>query len=172
MAADPKKVNRALEYLQSHTVQVGILGIGGNIPGKGESRKEITVLEYGIYQEFGTSKIPARPFFSHALTSNRSDIQNYIEKLLNDILLGKLDGMPACIKLGLYLQGLVMQSIATANQWARPLSPKTVAIKSKKAPNRVNQPLIMDGFLIKSIRFQIIKSGSSVYKSDWAKFNV
>lgn len=171
MYADPRKINKALSYCQSHKVEIGILGDGGTITTKKGNKKEVTVLEYGIYQEFGTKNMPPRAFISQALTSNKKQIENYLEKLINNILQGKANGRETYIKLGLYLQGLVMQSIATADTWATPLSQATLRSKQKNAPNRVNQPLIMDGFLIKSIRFKITKNEDIVYKSDWAKFN-
>lgn len=169
MEADVKKVNRALEYISSHYVEIGVLGDGGTINANGDSEKEETVLSYAIAHEFGTKNIPPRPFISHALTSNRKQIEKYTENLMNDILSGKLDGRPATIKLGLYIQGLVVQSIATANTWATPLSPGYKEQKKETAPNRANQILIHDGFMIKSIRYKIVKGESTVFKSDWAK---
>lgn len=172
MKGDPRKINKALKYCKSHTIEIGILGDGGSITTSKGIEKEITVLQYGIYQEFGTKNMPPRPFIGNALTSNKTEIHKYLEKLINGILSGKADGRETYIKFGLYLQGLVMQSIASASTWSTPLSEATIKSKQKNAPNRVNQPLILDGFLIKSIRFKIVKNDASVYKSDWTNFNV
>lgn len=173
MSVDIGKITKAMQYLQTHTIEIGILGINDkDVPGlSGGSEKEYTVLEYGWKHEFGSEdgKTPARAYFRNAINSNEDAIVRYVEDLINQILEGKLDGRPALKKLGLYLQGLVIQSIASAGQWATPLKDSTLRRKTKTHPNRSGQILIQDGFLIKSIRFAIKKNGNIVELSPWGK---
>lgn len=153
-----------LDYMALHMVEVGILGIDGDL--KGDNPKT-TILEYAVYNEFGTKHIPPRPFMRNAIESNSQAISNYIEARVNDILKGQITGRKALMRIGEYIRGLIIQSIATATNWAEPLSPKTLKAKLKEGSNN-DKTLIEDRFLIKSIRYQITsKTGKIVYLSNF-----
>ncbi|MFR8991269.1 MAG: HK97-gp10 family putative phage morphogenesis protein [Fusobacterium sp.] len=153
-----------LDYMALHMVEVGILGIDGDL--KGDNSKT-TILEYAVYNEFGTKHIPPRPFMRNAIESNSQAISNYIEARVNDILEGQITGRKALMQIGEYIRGLIIQSIATATNWAEPLSPKTLKAKLKEGSNN-DKTLIEDRFLIKSIRYQITsKTGKIVYLSNF-----
>ena len=153
-----------LDYMALHMVEVGILGIDGDL--KGDNPKT-TILEYAVYNEFGTKHIPPRPFMRNAIESNSQAISNYIEARVNDILEGQITGRKALMQIGEYIRGLIIQSIATATNWAEPLSPKTLKAKLKEGSNN-DKTLIEDRFLIKSIRYQITsKTGKIVYLSNF-----
>lgn len=153
-----------LDYMALHMVEVGILGIDGDL--KGDNPKT-TILEYAVYNEFGTKHIPPRPFMRNAIESNSQAISNYIEARVNDILEGQITGRKALMQIGEYIRGLIIQSIATATNWAEPLNPKTLKAKLKEGSNN-DKTLIEDRFLIKSIRYQITsKTGKIVYLSNF-----
>lgn len=153
-----------LDYMALHMVEVGILGIDGDL--KGDNPKT-TILEYAVYNEFGTKHIPPRPFMRNAIESNSQAISNYIEARVNDILEGQITGRKALMQIGEYIRGLIIQSIATATNWAEPLSSKTLKAKLKEGSNN-DKTLIEDRFLIKSIRYQITsKAGKIVYLSNF-----
>ena len=153
-----------LDYMALHMVEVGILGIDGDL--KGDNPKT-TILEYAVYNEFGTKHIPPRPFMRNAIESNSQAISNYIEARVNDILEGQITGRKALMQIGEYIRGLIIQSIATATNWAEPLSSKTLKAKLKEGSNN-DKTLIEDRFLIKSIRYQITsKTGKIVYLSNF-----
>lgn len=160
---------KEMEYLQNHNLVIGILGDGGNVSGMtGGSENELTVLAYGNWLEFGTSKMQPFAFFRHAIESNENEIQQKVEDIINDILAEHITGKQGLMQLGEYIRGLIVESIATAGSWARPLTPKYEKWKNKNYPNRAGQTLIKDGFLIKSIRYKIKKGSNVVYTSDWA----
>lgn len=153
-----------LNYMALHMVEVGILGIDGDL--KGDNPKT-TILEYAVYNGFGTKHIPPRPFMRNAIESNSQAISNYIEARVNDILEGQITGRKALMQIGEYIRGLIIQSIATATNWAEPLSSKTLKAKLKEGSNN-DKTLIEDRFLIKSIRYQITsKTGKIVYLSNF-----
>uniref|UniRef100_UPI0026261653 hypothetical protein n=1 Tax=Fusobacterium sp. TaxID=68766 RepID=UPI0026261653 len=153
-----------LDYMALHMVEVGILGIDGDL--KGDNPKT-TILEYAVYNEFGTKHIPPRPFMRNAIESNSQAISNYIEARVNDIFEGQITGRKALMQIGEYIRGLIIQSIATATNWAEPLSSKTLKAKLKEGSNN-DKTLIEDRFLIKSIRYQITsKTGKIVYLSNF-----
>lgn len=166
---DIGKITKAMNYFQTHSIEIGILGSGSAVPGlSGETNDEMTVLAYGIKLEFGNSKFKPFGYFRNAIESNEEAITLKIEEIINEVLAGKLDGQPACMQFGEFLRGLVVESIATAGSWARPLSKKYEEWKAENYPNRSGQTLILNGFLIKSIRYKIKKESTVVFTSDWA----
>ncbi|SKA06783.1 hypothetical protein SAMN02745174_02438 [Cetobacterium ceti] len=165
---DIAKINKAMNYLATHTVEIGILGSGGNLGGE----EEVTVLKYGTVLEFGSNDGRIAPFgyFRRAINTNKDKISLKVKELVNDILRGELNGRFALMQLGEFLRGLIIESIATAGEWGREYkNPKYLEWKAKKYPNRMGQKLILDGFLIKSIRYKILKFGVPVYLSDFGK---
>lgn len=166
---DLAKITKAMNYFQTHSIEIGILGTGGTISSNGKTQDEITVLEYGTYLEFGTSKMQPFGYIRNAIYSNEEAIQDKVDEIINEVLEGNLDGRPACMQLGEFIRGLVVESIHSAGSWARPLKPNYEKSKLKKYPGRVGQTLIRDGFLLRSIRYKIKKGSSAVFTSDWAK---
>lgn len=167
---DIGKITKAMNYFQTHSIEIGILGSGAVVPGlNGENEQEMTVLKYGVKLEFGNEKFAPFGYFRNALESNAQEIEAKIDDIINEVLAGKLDGRPACMHLGEFLRGLVVESIATAGSWARPVSEKYAKWKAENYPNRNGQTLILNGFLIKSIRYKIKKESNIVFTSDWAK---
>lgn len=167
---DIGKITKAMNYFQTHSIEIGILGSGEAVPGlNGENEEELTVLAYGVKLEFGNSKFKPFGYFRRAIESNSEEIQAKIEEIINEVLAGNLDGRHSCMQLGEFLRGLVVESIATAGSWARPVSKKYAKWKSENYPNRAGQTLILNGFLIKSIRYKIKKESNVVFTSDWAK---
>lgn len=153
-----------IEYLSKHSVEIGILAVDKERKG---SNNEVTILEYAVYNEFGTKDIPARPFIRNAIESNEEVLNKYIEKRMEEVLDSKITGRVALMQIGKYIRGLIIQSIATATSWATPLSSKTLKAKLKKGSNN-DKTLIEDRFLIRSIRYQIVsKKGKIDYLSDF-----
>ena len=152
-------------YLSKHTVEIGILAIDKSLTGEDG---KTSILEYAIYNEFGTSSIPARPFMRNALDSNKEYIGNLIKTAVADVAKGSIKGKPALMRVGKTIRGLVIQSIATAQTWATPNNPKTLKIKTKNGQANNTKPLIDNRFLIKSIRYQIVnENGTIEYLSDF-----
>lgn len=169
MSISIERLQKEMDYLKQHKIEIGILGNGESVPGKyGGTKKEITVLEYGIFLEFGTSKMQPFGYFRRAINENSKNIRLTVEGALNDVMSGRITGKEAYMQVGEYIRGLIIQSIASAGSWARELSPDYKKWKTKKYPNRAEQTLILDGFLIKSIRYQIKKGNTIEYTSDWA----
>lgn len=155
---------KEMEYLTNHSVEIGILAIDKEKKG---NDGETTILEYAVYNEFGTKHIPARPFMRNAVEDNSENIDSYIEKRIEAVLESQITGRVALMQIGEYIRGLIIQSIATATNWATPLSSKTLKAKLKKGSNN-DKTLIEDRFLIRSIRYQIVsKKGKINYLSNF-----
>lgn len=159
------EICQEMGYLSKHTVEIGILAIDKSLTGEDG---KTSILEYAIYNEFGTSSIPARPFMRNALDSNKEYIGNLIKTAVADVAKGRIKGKPALMRVGETIRGLVIQSIATAQTWATPNNPKTLKIKTKNGQANNTKPLIDNRFLIKSIRYQIVnENGTIEYLSDF-----
>ena len=156
---------KEIEHLAKHQLEIGILAIDKSL--MGEDGKT-TILNYAIWNEFGTSDIPARPFMRNAFDTNRGIISNLIQAAPKKVIKGEKSGKEALMEIGETIRGLIIQSIATAETWAVPNDPKTLKIKTKNGQANNTKPLIDNRFLIKSIRYQIVnENGTIEYLSDF-----
>ena len=156
---------KEIEYLTTRQVEIGILAIDKSLTGE---NKKTTILEYAIYNEYGTPSMPARPFMRNALDSNKGIISNLIQAAPKKVIKGEKSGKEALMEIGETIRGLIIQSIATAHAWAVPNDPKTLKIKTKNGQANNTKPLIDNRFLIKSIRYQIVnENGTIEYLSDF-----
>lgn len=159
------KALKEIEYLTTRQVEIGILAIDKSLTGE---NKKTTILEYAIYNEYGTPSMPARPFMRNALDSNKGIISNLIQAAPKKVIKGEKSGKEALMEIGETIRGLIIQSIATAQAWAVPNDPKTLKIKTKNGQANNTKPLIDNRFLIKSIRYQIVnENGTIEYLSDF-----
>lgn len=159
------KALKEIEYLATRQVEIGILAIDKSLTGE---NGKTTILEYAIYNEYGTPSMPARPFMRNAFDSNRGIISNLIQAAPKKVIKGEKSGKEALMEIGETIRGLIIQSIATAETWAVPNDPKTLKIKTKNGQANNTKPLIDNRFLIKSIRYQIVnENGTIEYLSDF-----
>ena len=159
------KVLKEIEYLTKHQVEIGILAIDKSLTGEDG---KTTILEYAIYNEFGTIDIPARPFMRNALDSNRNSISRLIKETPNKVFKGELSGKEALMIIGETIRGMIILSIQDAKNWATPNSTKTLKIKTSKGKKENTKPLIDAGYLITAIRYQIVnENGTIEYLADF-----
>ena len=159
------KALKEIEYLTKHQVEIGILAIDKSLTGEDG---KTTILEYAIYNEFGTIDIPARPFMRNALDSNRNSISRLIKETPNKVFKGELSGKEALMIIGETIRGMIILSIQDAKNWATPNSIKTLKMKTSKGKKENTKPLIDTGYLITAIRYQIVnENGTIEYLSDF-----
>ena len=159
------KALKEIEYLATRQVEIGILAIDKSLTGE---NGKITILEYAIYNEYGTPSMPARPFMRNAFDSNKGIISNLIQAAPKKVIKGEKSGKEALMEIGETIRGLIIQSIATAQAWAVPNDPKTLKIKTKNGQTNNTKPLLDNRFLIKSIRYQIVnENGTIEYLADF-----
>lgn len=84
--------------------------------------------------EFGTSRIPARPFQRRAVETNRDRIDRKMESLVKSIIDRRVTGRAALDRFGEFMVGLVQEQIDLAPSWARPNAPRTIDKKGHDAP--------------------------------------
>ena len=159
------KALKEIEYLAKHQVEIGILAIDKSLMGE---NGKVTILDYAIWNEFGTPDIPARPFMRNALDSNKSSISRLIKEIPNKVIKGELHGKEALMIIGETIRGMIILSIRDAKNWAIPNSTKTLKIKTSKEKKENTKPLIDAGYLITAIRYQIVnENGTIEYLSDF-----
>lgn len=142
-----KKVIKELSELSKKRIKVGILRDSA------KNADGVTILEYAIYNEYGTQFIPARPFFREATEHPKAeaDIQNYIKSKISEIISsnGSYTADQAAIAIGEYVRGKIIYSIRNGS-WT-PNAPST--LKGKQSGTT---PLINQGDLIRSIEFEVV----------------
>lgn len=137
-----EKLDKELKYLQSHAVRVGVLGNG--------SANGISVQDYAIFNEYGTSRMPARPFFRLSVgTANaQNEIKEYMKQQVEQIIQGGMSAQQAYENLGTFVVQKIKKTIASGNFAA--LNPQTVKKKGH------SKPLIDTHSLYESINFEIV----------------
>ena len=137
-----KKLDKELKYLQSHAVKVGVLGNGSN--------NGVSIQEYAIYNEYGTSHIPKRPFFRLSVGTQKAqnEIKEYLNTQIENVVSGELTGQGAYENLGIFVVQKIKKTIMSGN--FAPLDPKTIKRKGH------SNPLIDTHSLYESIDYEIV----------------
>ena len=135
-------MDKELKYLQTHAVKVGVLGNG--------SANGISVQDYAIFNEYGTSRMPARPFFRLSVgTANaQNEIKEYMKQQVEQIIQGGMSAQQAYENLGTFVVQKIKKTIASGNFAA--LNPQTVKKKGH------SKPLMDTHSLYESINFEIV----------------
>jgi hypothetical protein len=121
-------------------LEIGFLE-GSTAGDNGESAAEIAA-----YQEYGTSNIPARPFFSTCVNQNRKNWTTLLAPALKN---AKFDGEKALDIIGNQAKGDLQE---TMREWdTPPNAPSTVKAKG------FNDPLIDTGNLLDAVSFKVTK---------------
>lgn len=127
-------------------VKFGILASIGSK--KKKNSKKLTVLEVGVYNEFGTNRIPSRPFIRTTYDENK---EKYFLRL-KTIMSESLNANGALEMVGLEAVSDTKNLIKkTHGSWA-PNSPAT--IRRKKS----DKPLIDTGQLLNSIQHKVVNT--------------
>ena len=106
-------------------------------------------MEYGTYNELGTSTIPARSFIRSTADKQRKKWDALADKLLGSVIDRKHSASKALDDLGKQAQFDIRKTINTLR--TPPLSPKT--IKRKKS----TKPLINQGTMLNAIEYEVTK---------------
>ncbi|MGL4998548.1 MAG: hypothetical protein ACRC5T_06215 [Cetobacterium sp.] len=148
-----KKTDERLAFMKSVTIKVGIIGQDVD---KLEDGKKLTIRQYATLNEYGTSTIPARPFFRTAVEFGDSIkvIKRKIYYETSKVIEDKKTGEQAIMAIGTFVKGRIQTSLRKGN-WA-PNAPSTIKRKIKN--NGTLKPVLVDtGSMIKAIDFEIVK---------------
>lgn len=139
---DLERLQKELKYLQTHAVKVGVLGNG--------SANGVSVQDYAIFNEYGTSHIPKRPFFRLSVGTKKAqnEIKEYLNTQIENIISGELTGQGAYDNLGTFVVQKIKKTIMSGN--FAPNDAKTIKRKGSSTP------LIDTHSLYNSISYEIV----------------
>lgn len=132
-------LRKQLEQLHDTEVVAGIThsaSVGGQ-----------SVAEYAAYNEFGTSRIPARPFMRTAFDDNQQKLERMVLRAGRDVVLGKITGGQFFNGVGLQMQNVIKRQIRSN------MGPRN-AISTVMAKGS-DHTLIDTGVMLNSVTFEI-----------------
>ncbi|EHL99378.1 hypothetical protein HMPREF9946_03140 [Acetobacteraceae bacterium AT-5844] len=136
--------NRAIQasrMINRRAVKVGLRA--------GPANDGVQVVDYAIFNEFGTAHIPARPFMRHTADTQERPLQAYTRRLIGPMLDGRMGVDTVLSSVGQWYQAAMRRTIRQSRSWADPNAPSTIALKGSSTP------LIDQGVLVSSIDFEI-----------------
>lgn len=144
-----RKIKKRFEKCDA-VVEVGVF------PGSTNQETGMSVVEYAIYNEFGTSgthETPARAFMRYTFDSRRAEWYRLLHKLMQS---NQYDARAALMLVAEVAVKDIQQTISTAGDGSfEPNSPETVARKAAKGKRYPDQPLIDTGSLQEAIRYEM-----------------
>ena len=134
------RIQKELKLMDNSSVKVGVMG-------DDTAEDGTNLVDVATMNEFGTSRIPARPFMAQAFDTHRRKLLSKAENLKSDIFKGRHGTKSALNELGIVHKGQV-QGIFRTGSFA-PNAPSTVAKKES------SQPLVDTGRLRQSIDIEV-----------------
>ena len=131
------QLKRGLKNIDNIVVDVGVQA--GEAAEDGQDMASIAA-----YNEFGTEKIPSRPFMRDSFDENLGRIEKFSQSAIMRAVMGQVSFMQSMHLVGQTTTGIVQRKIV-AGPWT-PNAPSTVAQKGS------DRPLIDTGSLRQSIR--------------------
>lgn len=136
--------NRAIQasrMINRRAVKVGIQA--------GPASDGVQVVDYAIFNEFGTEHIPARPFMRHTADTQERPLQEYTRRLIGPMLEGQRSVDQVLHSVGQWYQRAMQSTVRNSRSWAEPNAPSTIALKGSSLPLRDH------GVLLGAIRYEI-----------------
>lgn len=141
------KIMDNMAELRSATVVVGLLG--ESTYKKGES-SEVSVVDYGTFNEFGTRNIHSRSFLGSTFDETNA-FKDETRALARKVYSGDMSPDKALNHLGMVAQAAVQVKITEGGTPYRPNADSTVARKGSSSP------LIDDGDMRRAITYEVRK---------------
>lgn len=136
-----KRIGTDIAVLRESSVKVGFMG--------NEQAEGVSVVDYMMYNEFGTNRIPARPFMSTTANLYGKEIGKFAEFLAGRIIDGAIGPTHALQNIGEKYQSYIQKTIRDAKNWAVPNADSTIARKGSSSP------LIDKGRAVQSVRYEV-----------------
>jgi hypothetical protein len=147
------RIREELEHLDGLYVKVGFPQ--ESKPGlpdspKGKPATEMSeVATIAAFHEFGTARIPERPFFRQALDGNREALKEFIDNQYSKVMQGKQSTNDGLERVGQFLSSKIKGSIRSGN--FEPLAKSTIDSKGS------TKPLIDTGQMINSVTYVVVR---------------
>lgn len=137
-----------LKAAEGSYVEVGVLSDTGAY----ESGGGVNLADVATFNEYGTSRIPARPFLQTSFDSNASQINAFKQKIHQAMLAGQGNIAKGLEAIGIFFKGVVQKQIAKGGFAAN--APSTIKQKGS------SKPLIDTGRLRQSINYKVHMKGA------------
>jgi hypothetical protein len=140
------KIKANARRLDGKGVKVGILARDA-----GKLNDGVRVVDYAVWNEFGTERAPKRPFMRHTADTGKVEIGTVAVRWAQPLLIGKIGVDQVLHGLGRWYAIRTKATIRNSRAWATPNAPSTVARKGS------NIPLIETGFMLATIDYELDK---------------
>lgn len=149
LTPEGKRVERLLKELDSLEVAIGYTAESGSYD---DVENPPTLVEVALFNEYGTSRSPSRPFIRGTYLDHTDEINTFVKGTVASGIARKEDAQAIMSKIGVYAKGLMQEEIKEG-AWA-PNAPSTIKKKGS------NKPLIDTGRMRQSIVYVVRKEGS------------
>lgn len=130
----------SLEKLARLSVKIGIQSDAGSYP------DGTSVLDVAVWNEFGTAKIPSRPFIRQCFTIHSENAQRLLAHIAQNVMKGA-NPETELSRVGQWYQDQMKRVLRT-----HPWQPNSVATIKRKGSSR---PLVDTGQLVNAIRYKV-----------------
>lgn len=145
-----KKKMERVEELSSMNLVYGVVDEEKTTDG-------VLVWKYAIYVEYGTNRIPERPFFRSFQWNKKTILDTMTRRLFSNVVNGDIKKpITAYKRLGRYMKSAIEDSLLNG-AW-QPNAESTVKLKGS------DRPLVDTGNLLNSIGFVIYKDDAEIYR--------
>ena len=149
LTPEGRRLERVLKELDSLEVAVGYTAESGSYD---DSDNPPTLVEVAAVNEFGTDRIPSRPFIRGTYLDHTDEVENFIKRSVATGIRRKEEPNAIMSRIGVYAKGLMQKEIVEG-AWA-PNAPLTIKRKHS------DKPLIDTGRMRQSIVYVVRKKGS------------
>jgi hypothetical protein len=154
------KIRKVLDDLKETTVTFGYQGPSGEAHHPGT--ENASVAQVAAWQEFGTSKAPARPLGRVTMERAKGAFESATSKAIADVIDGRATtAEDAATALGVLAVQELRKTIDTSREWAEENRPSTIQRKGH------DQPLVGEfGKLYEAASYAIRRNGEIVKQGD------
>jgi hypothetical protein len=136
-----RKISGAALGLNGRAVKVGIMAGSGSHDGT-------SLVDIAVFNEFGTERIPSRPFMRRTADENEGRVQRFAAGLARRVMSGQMRPEQLLDSVGLWFQRAIRATIRNSPSWAVPNAPSTIARKGS------TKPLVDTGLLHGSVNYE------------------
>ena len=148
------RIFKDIKSMDGKGVKVGIMG--------GTSAKGVSVIDYAVWNEFGTKHIPKRPFMQRTADESLAETLKFTEHLVGKMIDGGISSDLVLKNLGEFYVKKIKMTIRNAKEWAAANADSTIARKGSSSP------LIDIGLMVNSVTYEVtsgVGGGSGEGKS-------
>lgn len=142
-----KRIFKDIKDLDGKGVKVGIMG--------GESVDGVAIVDYAVWNEFGTKTIPARPFMQHTADLHADETIQYSGFLIGRMIDGAIKPDKLLKNLGEFYVKRMKMVVRNAKEWAQENADSTIARKGSSSP------LIDIGRMVNAINYEVTSGGKT-----------